>query len=188
MTNASEHTFGPIHGHSLTLADMGFDDKTAKAILGSKIALYLLGNGFSQSITDAGALPAEAKYTEADQKELVKHGSREAWQSAKRQARFDAILAGTVGIGGPRGPQVKGLEKFIFEQAVKVLETSVAAHNKAHPTDKKALPNGKGAAEALRGMVEKLKSRPVWPTVVAEATKAYEASQSISSTDLSDLF
>ena len=164
-------TLGPVHGHSLDLATIGLPEKTIHAVMGNKTLAYLLANGFSQSITDAGA------FGKADEAKLNGR-TKESVIAERRASRLAAIVAGTVSAGGSRGPMLKGLDSFIFDQAVKTIEAQIVAWNKSNPSAApKTMPRGKGAADMVRTWVEKLKTRPVWPEVVKAAEAAYAASQ-----------
>lgn len=100
---------------------------------------YCLQNGFHQSMVDAAAFSKE-------EKEGKTEAEVEAMATEKRQARFDNIVAGTVGhrAGGPR---VRGVDKIVRDVALERLTAVAAAKGKA-------LPKGKGAAEKVNKLVD----------------------------------
>lgn len=100
---------------------------------------YCLANGFHQSMVDAAAFGKADKEGKTDDE-------IDAMARDKRQARFDNIVAGTVGtrVGGPRK---RGLEAIIEDVAEEFALSTLAAHGK--PTPKK----GKGYADAVAKIV-----------------------------------
>jgi hypothetical protein len=79
--------------------------------LPAKAIAYLLHNGFTQSMTDAAAFTKEQKAGKTEQQ--VKDMATEA-----RDKRFQAILAGSVGIrvGGPRLDPVSRASNDIVDE------------------------------------------------------------------------
>ncbi len=147
------------HGHTMTGAQ-----------LTDANALYLLRNGYTQSLGDAGAKGKDETVDVA----------------AKRRARFDAILAGTVGSNGPRGPVRRGLDAYAHDVALAAVRNA-PAFRKGPNGEKPARtwPEGKGSATTINGWVDAYiaKNRA---TVMAEAQRRMDAESGVAE-DLADI-
>jgi len=117
------------HGFKLDASRIG--DMSASAIA------YLLGNGFTQSLTDAAA------FSKAD-KEGKSADEIAAMARAAREKRYAAILAGTVGSSGPRGPRRVGIDAVMAE----IAESAIRLAPKIASGEVK-WPEGKGAAATV---------------------------------------
>ena len=74
---------------------------------------YLLHNGFTQSMTDAAAFTKEQKAGKTADEVT-------AMATEARQKRFEAILAGTVGVrvGGPRMPAIDRAMQDVVDEMI----------------------------------------------------------------------
>ena len=81
--------------------------------------LYLLQNGYSQSMTDAAAFTKEQKAGKSDD-EIA------AMAHEARTKRHDAILAGTIGarVGGAKLPPVERVMREVAEERLKAIAVS----------------------------------------------------------------
>ena len=150
-------------GLVLTYGQWSIDAATA-----SPAALaYCLQNGFHQSMVDAAAFSKEEKDGKSD-------SEVEAMAVEKRSARFDNIVAGTVGhrAGGPRA---KGIDLYIREIADKLIAAKAAEKGAK-------LPSGKGAAEKMAAFRERLLAVPhVAADIRAKAEAAMAADKALAS-------
>lgn len=121
-------TLDSTYGPQVTSSDLKLSDKMAEALASNGPVMYLLLNGFKQSIGDAAA-------GEKDEAKAVD----------KRLKKLSAILDGTVAVG-TRGPQKRGLDAFKAEAALVVLKAIFKKGGKSWPT-------GKGSAAEVNGMV-----------------------------------
>lgn len=159
----------------ITSAQLHLPDVIADEIAKLPSAMYLLANGFRQSIGDAGAVM---------EKDIPVGMSKEDFIADKRQQRLQAILQGKVGLAN-RGPRLRGIEAIEFELVVeKILKP---LFTKAQ----KSWPSGKGSAEDIRGRVAEYwaKPRTSHGEIKKEAKKIFEAQAKSLATeeDLSDL-
>lgn len=102
---------------------------------------YLVGNGFTQSLTDAAAFSRSDK--EGKSESEIADMAR-----AARQKRFNAIIDGTVGSSGPRGPRRRGIDAVMAE----IAEAAIRQAPKIVSGEVK-WPEGKGAAATIAGWV-----------------------------------
>lgn len=130
---------------------------------------YLIRNGFTQSITDAAAFSKADKDGKTDD-EIA------AMAKAARSTRYQAIIAGTVATGGPRGPRKSPLAAAIHEVAVERLQKAKAFTDKTHP--KYRLWSSLKAGD-INALVAQLMSSPHADAVRAEAQRRVEALASI---------
>lgn len=138
-----------VSAHGFTLNAARIEEMLENA--GDHALMYLVANGFTQSITDAGAMARDER--------------TDAAVAERRAKRFNAIMTGEVGASGPRGPRVTGLDAMARDVAIERLR---AAFAKA----KRSWPDGKGAAEFIRGKVAELLAHPVHgPSIRAEAER-----------------
>lgn len=110
-----------------------------------KAIAYLIGNGFTQSMTDAAAFTKEQKasfakehaeahgvtvdaLTEADHVAAVKAKADEA-----REKRFQAIMSGTVGLRVATGPRLDPLTRAMREIAEEGVRKLAAQKGVAMP-------------------------------------------------------
>lgn len=133
----------------------------------AKSVRYLLQNGFSQSMTDAAAFTKEQKAGKSADE--IKKMADEA-----RAKRFEAILAGTVGIrvGGPRLPAIDRVMREIAEEMLR----AIAADRKV------AMPKGEVLKAALEKIVLKNEA-----TIRERAQARLDESKTLAA-DLGDIF
>ena len=124
--------------------------------------LYLLTNGFKQSLADS--IAGLGKKLKEEGRDAV---SIDAELKAVMQAKFDAILDGSVSVRSV-GPRLQGLDKFVAE----VAEERLRAH-----CAKKSIkwPSGKGAAEKIAEWRGKLLASPMGDGVRVEGKKRFAA-------------
>jgi len=145
-----------VHGHTMDAARLS--DMTGDAIA------YLVRNGFTQSITDAAAFSASDK---ADLSEF----DVAAMAAEKRQTRFDAILAGTVGSAGPRGPRLGALERGAVDFAIASIKLTPAISS-----GRVVWPTGQGSAAIIKSWVDQWMARPGnRDRALAESQRAIDA-------------
>lgn len=162
-------------GLTLSYGDFVIHAETASP----KTLAYCLQNGFHQSMVDAAAFSKDDKINEDGTPKSDEE--IEAMALAKRQARFDNIVAGTVGsrVGGPR---LKGVDKLEREVATEQLTAWAASKGKK-------LPTGKGAAEKIAAQVDKWlsnESRKAACRAEAERRHAAQAAAGADDFDLDD--
>lgn len=158
-----------IFNESTTLESNGVSlDLTTVAPAGIK---YLIEYGYAKSLQDKVA-------------GMAKDGKSESEILAARESRRDAIAAGTIGHGSS-GPRLKGLDKITFEVALEAVKTYAGKTGKA-------MPDGKGAADKIRGMVAKWMADPTRAAAVTnEAARRFSMQESIEGepdNSLDDLF
>jgi hypothetical protein len=152
------------YGQTLDLDTLGLAKSVVKAIMENKVLSYCIGNGWTQSIGDAGALSKSEEIPPTMTKpELI---------AARRADKAERIRKGEVGQGSARGPRAVGFEKFLHDASVIRLKASYSAA-------KKVFPSGKGSAEKIRAAVEEYwsKERKSHAEVRAAAQAAFEASK-----------
>lgn len=123
---------------------------------------YLLLNGFKQALGDSIAgLGKKLK------EEGLDEAAVEAQLQAAMHAKFDAIVSGSVSVRSI-GPRLQGEDKFIADYADEVLKAQFA---------KKSLkwPNGKGSAETIKTLRDKLLASQHGDKVRSEGKKRYKA-------------
>lgn len=116
----------------------------------TKAIVYVIANGFKQSMTDASAMTKEQKakaLTDAQTAnpgvEITEAQAVEARAHEQRTKRFADILAGNVGVGGG-GPKLPQIDRVAREIAEEQIRAAVVAKGLAMP---------KG--ENLKALVEK---------------------------------
>lgn len=137
--------YGDGDGWSLRVNDMS-----------ASTLAYLIENGFKQSMSDAAAF--SKKDTEGLSEDEIADKARD-----KRNARFDAILAGTVGTRSG-GARKKGLDRYISDIVVEQLKARSAQIGKP-------FPSGKGAAARIAAMQEKWLANPARAESIRDAAK-----------------
>ena len=130
---------------TITAEDLNIDADVDEAICANPALLYLITNGYRQSIGDAGAV---------QEKDIPLGVSKEEFIAGKRQARRQAIIDGKVGLGADRGPRLQGLEAIEFELVVDNVLKPLFRNAK------KPWPSGKGSAEEIRNRVKEYWSKP----------------------------
>lgn len=183
------------YGHTLTLNLIGVPGTMAEAIEANPSLVYLIRNGFSQSIGDAGAVTKKdvegegkklfgsAFDVENDEYEDLCEQAKETLVSARREAKFQAILQGEVSAAS-RGPRLKGLEQF--KHTVTVEDILKPLFAKA----KKTWPTGKGSSEEINRRVAEYwaKDRDSQSKVLAKAEKLFaEQGKKVSTLEDEDL-
>jgi hypothetical protein len=134
---------------------------------------YCLMNGFHQSMVDAAAFSKEEKEGKTEDEVAT-------MALAKRQSRFDNIVAGTVGarVGGPR---VRGIDKLMHDVAHEKLIAIAVAKGKA-------LPKGKGSAEKIATLIGMyLSDATRYDAVKAEAQRRMDSSSDAGDFDLGEV-
>lgn len=117
---------------------------------------YLIENGFKQSMSDAAAF--SKKDTEGLSDDEIADKARD-----KRNARFDAILAGTVGTRSG-GARKKGLDRYISDIVLEQLKARSAQIGRP-------FPSGKGAAARIAALQERWLANPTRAESIREAAK-----------------
>lgn len=147
---------------TITAEDLKIDAGLDEAIRANSALLYLITNGYRQSIGDAGAVM---------EKDIPLGVSKEEYIADKRQARRQAIIDGKVGLGADRGPRLQGLEAIEFELVVDNVLKPLFRQAK------KPWPSGKGSAEEIRNRVKEYWSKPRkgQDTIRAQAKELFAA-------------
>lgn len=151
-----------------------FEDWSLDASKASPATLaYLLQNGYHQAMVDAGALSTEAKAKIGDDAAV------KAKLVEKRQAKHEAIIAGTVGVR-VASKRVSLLDRFIREVTDERL-AAIAAKKGAK------LPHGKGSAEKMEALRTKFLADDNRKAAVhEEAQRRFDATQADADFDFSD--
>jgi hypothetical protein len=175
VRNDVSHLFG-ADGHEPLVVRYGDTFKLdVSTLTGNPAALaYLLQNGYSQSMTDAAAFTKEQKAgkSEAEVAEMAHKA---------RQARHDAIIAGTIGarVGGAKLPPVERVMREVAEERLKAIAVTRGV----------AMPkNVKGGAQTLTMALDKILSRDPDGIRAEAETRIASAKANASAIDDDDLF
>lgn len=121
-----------------------------------KAVMYLLQNGFTQSLVDSAAFSKEDKAGKSDDEVA-------AMAVEKRNARFAAIKAGDVGsrVGGPKLPQIDRVMRDVATERLKAIATSKGVKMPVNVTEKRD-ENGnvvRAESRVLDAAIDKILSR-----------------------------
>ena len=127
--------------------------------------LYLLANGFTQSLTDAAAFSKADKDGKTAMEVMDMAADR-------RARRFNAIMSGEVGSSGPRGPRMTGLEAMARDVAIERLRAAFGAK-------KRPWPDGKGSAAIIADLVAQILASRHGADILAEAERRMGATPDV---------
>jgi hypothetical protein len=137
--------------------------------LPTPMLLALAQHGFKQKLGDAAAMTKEEKaelWSDAAIAEKVRE---------RREAIVQNLLDGKWAAGGTTGPRLRGFDAIVRDVAVEQLKAAFAAK-------KLKWPSGKGSAEQISGLVEKLVAKN-GDAIRAEAKRREAAAQADSILD-----
>lgn len=132
---------------------------------------YLLTYGLNKSLQDSVAGLAKAVREDEANKGLTDEAMDKAIATALQDAmakRFAKILTGEVGSGGGRGPQLRGIDKVLFDVAEEWLTAAAAKAGKKLP---EKMTERRPLIEAYRDGKRK-------DAIAKEAAKRFKAAES----------
>jgi hypothetical protein len=159
------HGHVEAHGRRVALRDVATNPKAV---------MYMLQNGFSQSVTDAAAFTKEQKAGKSDD-EIA------AMANDARDKRVAAILGGTIGarVGGAKLPPVERVMREVAEERLKAIAVTRGV----------AMPkNVKGGVQTLTLALDKILARDPDGIRAEAETRIASAKANASAIDDDDLF
>lgn len=132
--------------------------------------LYLISNGFKQSLSDAAAMSkAEMEKAGLDSDEAIEEA-----KSDKRGKRFDAIIAGDM-VAGAGGGRARGLDAYVADLGPKMARAFLEAQAKSKG---KALPPR--SSDDFKALVQTLLGKaPFMEKVRTEAQKRMDEDKAL---------